>query len=411
MTNLERLTKLVQERKEKIFSLANYWEDTLNRFQDINFLGEIDKNILYVTMLHQVVNCEDGSLRDLTFDESDEFYYSGENRLLNNNYMPFAWTFWRINLDMKFITVFTSFNNSYKISPKENFGMHYENRMTYEKQQLMYEAKINKLVPEQREIFEKLIELVQFSKNHIVEEHGYNRKVFHNISNYYGLMKKGPMVDGQWLESQAPEIIKIPQRHTPLNIRAFGGATRILRGLNFNQIDFEHDAHIQKFTNIKDLHDFFYSLITHINRNSLLFTVERINEVKKIWNSYQWEYPSTEKFMEYNPNIPEFEKLVKEEIREMMLDPNEMVEIRIDKIDGTSDYQMKPKLEILYEEYVSNWGKLSSEERKQKNEDLNIRRLKDAFKKYEVAITKHDNRIYLRATIHEHGVCYYLTNA
>lgn len=329
MSSLEKILQNIYEDKKDLFDIKNWWEKIIHNIENILFLGEIDKDIIYISMLHQVKHI-DGKILDLDDEAADNFYI---NNRLHQDLCPFAWTFWRIDMETQYIQVFTSFIGNPNKSPKENFALSHEQVCLYEGQNLLYEAHICKLDENDSFIFKGLITAVQYSKTNEITIANFNKKVFHNISKYFGVVNNKNFIDDKYIDTGKKEIILIPQRHDLIQIRNDIEVLSTLKGTSFDTLNFENSV-IRKFSSYKDLHDYFYSLIDYINKNNMNLEIsQQINSVTKLWQSNTWPIP----------------------------------------IDSS-------------------------------NQESN----KKLYTKYDLYITKYDNKIKLKAEVQEYGVCYTL---
>jgi hypothetical protein len=174
----------------------------------------------------------------------------------------------------------------------------------------------------------------------------------------------------------------------------------ILFGQFWNQIDFTSptSSFTIAFDTHLEFHNFLFSLIDFVNRNSISLQVRQIRELRKIYNSYQWPFKDEE--LQVIPNNLEMRELLKEEI----------MEIRILDLNRPEHEQ---ELETLIHEAWERLNSLkehSSEEYMRRIMELNLRKLAKQYRRFSVAITKHDNHVFIKAIVWEHGVCYYLTN-
>ena len=243
-TVIEELFEHVKERYEELFSLRKDWERVMNRFKYICFLGQVDKNILYLSMLHQVINSRTGRIKNLTLAEADEFHLTGDITGLSN-FRPFAWTFWKIDMITGYISVFTSFRASARVSPKDNYAGAFDQIKLYQRQNLTFESMVHKLRPVDQRIFKKLIDIVEFSKTNLVKFADFDRKVFYDMSKYFGIINNKNFVADPWFETMRPELIRLPLKHNLVLIRKDVEMTNMLRGNNFSTIDYKNNSVIK----------------------------------------------------------------------------------------------------------------------------------------------------------------------
>jgi len=267
MAYLDEIINDINSIEDSIFQFDRELENTMKKIENIGFLGQVDHNVLYMAMLHQVQNNK-GVIHTVTPEEAEE-YYSCYHISKWCGFEPFAWTLWFFNMEKDYIRALVSFNADKNLSIKDNYGNMYNelkpNVVTKIPRRMIYETKIH--CTEYKDIWLKLKEVVKYGKNNEIPNGGFNKKVFYDTARYFGdrPQDKATLLDDEYKSTMPPERITLPVKHIPQDIRYDVKALKIIRGASFLQIDFEKDGYIKKFDNIKDLNSYFYSLIDYIN--------------------------------------------------------------------------------------------------------------------------------------------------
>jgi len=337
MSIIRKINKQLAAEKAEVFNLREWWPSVIEFFKNICFLGEVDKDNAYISMLHQARHTETGAIKNINMDEANQFCLNGQFITLQNH-DPFAWTFWRINLKTRFITVYTSFNGNPNRSPKDNFIIAQEQKRLYPGQKLHYNAHFKHLTLSDRRIFRELVLILNQArnKNNDITIGNFNMKVFVNFMEYFGIVNNKNFVKDKFIDTKPPEVIRLPQRYDSVRIDKDTEVMNRLRGTVFETLNFENNSTIRRFKKFKDMHDYLYSLIDFINKHALeLELAQRISFVRKHYESMQWPIPQNTEEADKNRNL---------------------------------------------------------------------------LTRYEIAITKFENRIAFRADVQEYGICYYITN-
>jgi hypothetical protein len=268
MTYLDEILSDIHAIEKTIFDFDTELEKTMRKIEEIGFIGQVDHNVLYMSILHQIRNDKSGEIHTLTKEEADQYYETGD--IVGWDYFePFAWTFWFFNMDKNYIKALVSFHADGTKTPKENYGIMYNdlkpNIVTKIPRKVIYETTIN--TSGFTEIWNKLKEVIQYGKNNEIKTGGFNKKVMYDTATYFGTRKQDveSILDDEYKETMRPEILKIPMKHIPQDITNDVPTLNIIRGTNFKQIDFENDGLVKDFDNIADLNSYLYSLIDYVN--------------------------------------------------------------------------------------------------------------------------------------------------
>jgi len=298
MNLLRELYHKVKEEQAAIFSLGNHWDTVLEKFNTISFWGEVEKEILFISMIHQVQDSKTGELINLTPEMSEEFYLTGEIEGLRTC-NPFAWTFWRIDMAFGFIHVYVSFNGDPYKSPRENYDLSREGVQIYKGQILEFEARIRDLGRKEQRIFRRLFEVIEHNKNNRIEEFNFHKKVFVNFVEYFGIINNKNFLLDPFKRTRKPEIVKIPQRFEAVDIG--NDMKNKLGGMSFETINYETNGIVRTFRKYREMHNYLHSLITYVNKNKeQLGVCEAIESLFKTWESNRWEFPENEEEMARN---------------------------------------------------------------------------------------------------------------
>jgi hypothetical protein len=322
---MERLNK-IDELKNKIdaerysvfdFDRPDWQQRILVNFNELCFLGQLEKDNLYVTMLHQVLqdNCPqegegEGVVRNLSLEEMNEFYLTGDISSLQDaensrTWKPFTWTFWFINMEKKYVKVFTSFQGGRCKSPKENYGDAYEMLETKvvarpTDNKVMHEWQID-FNPMFKEVLEKLIDIVQYSKTHEIVFADFDKKVHQDMRKYWGMINNKGFVDDEYVETMPAEVIKIPFKHEKVLIRQDTTLTNNLKGEGYLEINFPKNGIIRSFKTLRELNNYYFSLVEFINDNNETLNVkQKINSVEKHYLSNKWPIANNDEEAEEN---------------------------------------------------------------------------------------------------------------
>jgi hypothetical protein len=273
MAYLDDIINEIHAIEDSIFKFNDETIKTImERIQNIDFQGQVDHNVLYMVILHQVIKKCKGTIHTLTREEAEEFYLTGKIEKYCG-WEPFAASFWFFNFDKNYIRGLLSYNANMNKLPKENYGILYNELKPHVvakiPRQVVYETWIEK--SEYEDTWNKLKEIIIFGKNNIINTGNFCKKVTYDTAVYYGpnvdKVNKDEdfLLDDEYKDTLRPELIKIPQKHTPQDIRNDLKVLYIIRGASFKQIDFEGDGYTKEFDNIPDLNSYLYSLIDYVN--------------------------------------------------------------------------------------------------------------------------------------------------
>jgi hypothetical protein len=312
MAIIDNLYNRILEDKKNVFNFNDpYWHlFAIDRLKSLNFLGQLDKNVLYIAQLIQVIK-EDcpfhEAVRTLTIPESNELYTTGEIYGLEG-YRPFSWAFWYINLDTKYVQVFTSYHNDMRKSPKDNYAIAYEQAQKHEYKQYTKKPRceFSAFKHPRRNVFKRLIDIVEYSKTHVIEDP--NFKVHQDMSKYWGLINNKNFIDDKYVETNRPSLV-FPEKEqfTPVRIYNDVEVRNKLQGKGYLEIKFDINGVIRTFKTLRELNDYFYSLIKYINEHNEEFDIkQKIKSLEKHYLSNKWPIPpagATEAEVEENRKL------------------------------------------------------------------------------------------------------------
>jgi hypothetical protein len=318
MTTLDEILSDIHAVEKAIFNFPDELEITMAKIEQLGFRGQVDHNAMYMSMLHQIRNDKTGEIHTLTLEEADQFYNTGD--VVGWDYFePFAWTFWFFNMDKNYIRALVSFHADAKKSPKENYGIMYNelkpNVARQIKRPVIYETTID--TSGYSEVWNKLKEAVQYGKNNIIKKGGFADKIEYDTATVFATKRNTVenLVDDEYKETMRPEIIKLliettrmenvkvelPEggerienkmvtswtksnfKHGSYDVEDDLDVLAVIRGASFKQIDYEGDGYIKEFGNITDMNSYFYSIIDYINehKNELPLNGQVIPAVEK----------------------------------------------------------------------------------------------------------------------------------
>lgn len=307
MKNIDKIKEHISRKKNEVFNVTTWWPQIIENFKNICFLGEVNKEIFYVTMLHQVKLKETGELLNLTEDQQNEFYLTGTISDIGE-YEEFSWTFWRINLETSYLSVFVSFNGNKNVSPKANYGLSYENIQKLDTDKLLnLETSFDSLFPEDKEVFDTLVEIINYSKSNHITIADFHKKVHTNFSEYFGLLHNKNFIKDEFLHTSPPEEILIPQPFSLVHIFQDTRLIKAMRGTSFEELSWDPpNAVVRTFDSAKDLTDFMYSCIRYINSNNEIFNIsQQISKIHKLWESNKW--PMLKEGSQQSENLKKYE--------------------------------------------------------------------------------------------------------
>jgi hypothetical protein len=304
MALIDQVYNKILENKRSIFDFNKlHWHNfAIDRIKSLCFLGQIDKNILYIAQLHQVIAEPDlpaDNIRTLTIDEANEFYLTGEICSLPG-YRPYAWAFWSINLETKYITVFSSYYNDMRKTPKDNYAIAYEQSAKNNKVCEFYAYK-----HQRRAVFKRLIEIVEYSKTNMINYCDFDKKVYQDMRKYFGMINNKNFINDEYLETNRPELIQVSkQQFIPYKIYNDMDLRSKLQGNGYLEIKFDTNGIIRIFNNLAEMNNYLYSLIKYVNENNKEFDIkQKITSLEKHYLSNKWPIPiagATEEEIEEN---------------------------------------------------------------------------------------------------------------
>jgi hypothetical protein len=388
MALLNELYDKINEERNAVFNY-NKWKDRIKeRFAELCFLGQIDKDAFYVEQLHQVYKDAEGGqgeIRDLTIEEANEFYLTGDIKSLDD-YRPFAWTFWFFNLEKNYVKVITSYHADKSKSPKDNYGIAYEQCATNQ-----FAQGTDKINTEEFKIidcyyeeeFKKLLDIIKYSKNHEISFANFDKKVHQDMSKYWGMINNKGFVDDKYVETSRPEIIRVGTiQHDKVLIKNDKEFLDKLAGDGFLEVDFDHNGLHRQFKTVKDMNDYFYSMIKFINNNNEIFNInQQINSLEKHYYSNRLGSPTA---------IVDVDKKV-----------NKMIE-NIQKEHGLQNRGP------ITEEEKATIAAMRAEAAKMAEEEVKVNKSLQTL--YLVSVQKFLNKIVVQADVQEYGIAYSISN-
>ena len=296
MSLLRDIKSQIKGRKAEVFNLKYWWRDTIEFIKNVCFLGEIEKDFFYMSILHQIIDCETHQIINLNFEEANDFCLRGRFKDLPlDTYKPFAWTFWQVNLKNGNIIVYTSFNGDNLKSPKDNYLEAQKGVQIYNGQQLMHVSNLKNLRLSDKIVFKDLLFALHYSKMHQITTGDFHRKIFTNFQEYWGIINNKNFMADEYKNNVQPEMVRIPQKHEIIQIRNEIAMLNMMRGMTYSTLDFDINAVQKTFKTYKELHDYLYSFIDYINKNNLEYDIsQRIEYLEKHFESNKWPIPADE---------------------------------------------------------------------------------------------------------------------
>jgi len=293
--NVNDLANTVRANQAAIFDIRRRWGDVMSFFGNISFLGEVVKEHLFVTMLHQLQTTDSGTIVDLTKEQADEWAQTGDISGFNEHF-PFSWTFWQINLETGEIIGYLSFNGRTDISPFQNFQRAQEQVQIRRNQEMSIRFNVGDLKHYERQMFKDLFIIVEHSRTNNVLEFSFSRKVFVNFMTYWGIINNKNFLLDEFKDTQPPVVVKLDQNYTMCSIDNDPLVMEILTGTPFSFIDYARPTGVTKrFNTYKELHNYIYSLSNFIHHRLGEFGLQKgFNELHKRYNGNVWPISETE---------------------------------------------------------------------------------------------------------------------
>ena len=293
---VDDIVEKIQKDKDRFFTLEKDFDKIIELIGNISFCGEIDHNNFYFEMLHQIRNkCKDDII-DLTQENADEFYMTG-NLLGVSEYEPFAWSFWYLNLEKKYVRVYVSYEGMNYNTPKINYGKVYEahnsNLMSYHPSNKIFKE-IKIADSPHKDIWEKLIQLIEYSKTHEITMGDYERKVLRDMSKFWGTCKECELRDEKFQETAPPEHVTIPKKYDKKDLFSNRKILDLINGTSFLEVNFVNNGLILNYTSAKEALAWTYSIAEYITENE---KYDQCVHLEKHYFSNAWTNNITEEEM------------------------------------------------------------------------------------------------------------------
>jgi hypothetical protein len=323
MAYLDDIINEIHAIKDNIYKFNdNGIKELIERIENVSFQGQVDHNVLYMAMLHQITNECTGELHTITAEEAEEFYVTGMIKEYHG-WKPCSASFWFFDMDRNYVRAYISYNADMNKLPKENYGILYETLKPKVIQQLHMPIVYESLTEnsEYAETWRKLKEIIKFGKNNLIHTGNFCRKVTYDTATYFGTKEIGntstnSLLDDEYKETARPELIKLPVSHKNINVITITGDGKdphrnnllsVINGPSYSTIDFETFGYIKSdFKKLIDLNAFMYSLIDYINNGAqAVLNGQKITCLEKHFFSNQIEVPADDSFDFENPDKTE----------------------------------------------------------------------------------------------------------
>lgn len=308
MSKLDNLIEQFDELDRNTFNYNRDYEEVIRQLSELSFIGEINHNSYYLTLLEQIFAEKDGvvQLITLTDDQREQFYTKGyisdfETFKIANSLHIF------INGEKKYVQIFLQKGFLDKFStPKDDYGLLYEKSLKegnasqgFDDSQSVEKAEfvVSNLDKDDpgKEVYEKLIKVFRLSKTNTIDVSNFDLKINQDMSKYWGnLSHDKNIVDNEYQETEQPELIKIPHTHKKFSVAADKEIMQIISNPGFDEIDYESNGITRKYDTLYDAESVFYSVIDYINANDITPTIhptadpQRIASVEKHYLSNKW---------------------------------------------------------------------------------------------------------------------------
>lgn len=314
MSRLDELLDKFDELDKKTFNYNRDYSEFVRQLSELSFLGEIDSEKYYLTLLEQVFVLRDHTTELVTLtDEQRECFYTkgyidGINKFKIANSLHIF-----INSDKEYVQVFLQKGILDKLaSPKDDYGKLYERFLnTASHTQSFDDAEslsrsefiISNLDDSDagKETFKKLLKVLRLSKTNTIDVSNFDLKVYQNVSKYWGNLKhKDRLIDDEYQETAQPEIITIPQEHKFYPVRNDKNITKIVFGPGYDEINYEANGYTKQCESLTEAKSLFYSTIDFVNRSKIQPTVhptadpQVISSVEKHYLSNKWPIAKTD---------------------------------------------------------------------------------------------------------------------
>lgn len=322
MTKLDNLIEQFNEIDKNTFNYNRDYSEFIRQLSELSFIGEIDHNNFYITMLEQIFIFNNNKLQlvTLTDDQREEFYTEGyisdftQFKIANSLHIF-------INSEKGYFQIFFQKGFLEKIgSPKDDYGFLYEKSLknanlsssfddsqSLEKTDFVVSNLDNDNIG--KDIFEKIIKVFKLSKTNTIDVSNFDLKIHQNMSQYWGnLDRDANIIDDEYQETGRPEIIKIPHSHKKYTVSQDLEIINIINGVGYDEINFESNGLIRQLNDITSAESQFYSIIDYINAEKITPKVhptanpQYIDYVEKHYLSNKWPMASSEEEYEKQKN-------------------------------------------------------------------------------------------------------------
>ncbi|MBR6611975.1 MAG: hypothetical protein IKK93_06985 [Campylobacter sp.] len=311
MAKIDDILNKIQELKNNTFNWNRDLNDVVQRLNDLNFNAEIDHGNYYVTTLEQIwlldvpkEQIQAGENLHTLTPEEREWYYKYNNFRDIERFTIAVSTHWFINAREQYVRVLINRDKLKNLTnPKEDYGNLYTiyNSNENKNPQEWVEFKLTKLedqYAELRETLEKLMTIFEYSKKHRTRLHDLDHLVRYDVAQYFG-NKDGHMIDDEYKETAAPELIKVQAPHRKVDVSKEYDFVNLIKNPGFDEIKWptsddvgiytfdERHEPIEfststtgrkisrdtnsitfSFTNKRDADNFLFSAIEYINNNN-----------------------------------------------------------------------------------------------------------------------------------------------
>lgn len=311
MSKLDNLLEAFDELDRESFNYNRDYAEVIRQLDELSFIAEIDHDNYYLSLLEQIFikNKTTGvwDLVTLNDEQREEFYLKNRISTYPEGFRIACSLHIYISAKEKYVQIFNSRNIIKEFGdPKDDYGKVYiefnkdaEKRRLYERA----EFKIPNLPDEDigKKVYEKLLKVFELSKTNTIDIHKFDFKVRQDMSEHWGNVNaKDKLIDDEYQESARPELIKLPQKHTRVNVDIDIELKQLLVGIGFDEIDYENNGVLRTFGGYKEAADLFYSIVDFINAGKITPRIHPLNQPQQIkflekhYLSGKWPTATTE---------------------------------------------------------------------------------------------------------------------
>lgn len=309
MSKLDDLVGEFEALKKNTFDYNRDFEEFVRQISELSFIGEIDHNKFYMSLLEQVFVPEGKNavkLVSLTDDQREQFYTKRQildfaSFKIANSLHVF------INLDKGYVQVYLQKGILDKFgSPKDDYGVLYSKFLNPKSHTESFDDAESLMKAEfivsnlddsnsAKKVFTDLMKVVQLSKTNAIDVNDFDLKIYQNVSKYWGnLNHSDRLIDDEYQETSQPEMIGIPHDHKKIYIPGNKEVMTILEGPSYDEINYRQNGCTLTFTSTYDAENLFYSVIDYINKHPVAHEVhlaadpQKITYVEKHYLSNMW---------------------------------------------------------------------------------------------------------------------------